>query len=293
MDRKNSRTLMGWPMSFWASMSQSHSTASSADDTATVLAVGALAATLASLCHETLGHGLGCIGAGGHIALLTSIVFRCSEWAAIADAGGPLGNLVAGSVALALLRSTRWSPTVRLFLLLFGALSLFWFTGQLTFESLSHRRDDWYWALQMGQAATSRAVGAVVGIGGYVLVGRVVSALNREHGGCKARTLRLAYVAAAASAVIAGLMWRPEPFSSALDGFLTLAVAPLGLLGVAGKASQDVGTDIVPGHVPRSRVWLAVCAVVFGLFLCIQARGLGPMAAARLVSAQNSIGFGS
>src|SRR5689334_17852639 len=55
VDRKNSRTLMGWPMSFWASMSQSHSTASSADDTATVLAVGALAATLAALCHETLG----------------------------------------------------------------------------------------------------------------------------------------------------------------------------------------------------------------------------------------------
>ena len=105
MDRTNSRTLMGWPMAFWASMSQSHSTASSADDTPTAMAVGALAATLA-LCHETLGHGLGCVGAGGHVTLLTSIVFRCSHWSAIADAGGPLGNLVAGSLALALLSRT-------------------------------------------------------------------------------------------------------------------------------------------------------------------------------------------
>ena len=52
---------------------------------------------------------------------------------------------------------------MRLLLLLFGALSLFWFTGQLTFESLSDRRDDWYWALQTGQAATSGPVGTSLG----------------------------------------------------------------------------------------------------------------------------------
>ncbi len=245
------------------------------DDTATVAAVGALAATMATVCHETLGHGLGCLGAGAHITLLTSVWFRCSTSSVGADAGGPIGNLVAGILAVALLSRTRADPTVRLLLLLFGALSLFWFMGQLTFESATNRHDDWYWALQPGRAAIWRPVGIIVGIGGYVLAQRVLAAINREHGGCKGRSIRLAYAAAAASAVIAGLMWRPEPFRSALEGFLILGLAPLGLLGIAGKTSQDVGNDIRPGCVPRSWIWIAVCAVIFGLFLCIQARGLG------------------
>src|SRR5690348_441983 len=68
-------------------MPVSSSTAPSGDDPATVIAVGALAAILATLCHETLGHGLGCFGSGGHITLLTSVWFRCSKGSAISDAG--------------------------------------------------------------------------------------------------------------------------------------------------------------------------------------------------------------
>jgi hypothetical protein len=47
------------------------------DDLPTVVAAGVLTATLAALCHETLGHGLGCLAVGGRITLLTSIWFRC------------------------------------------------------------------------------------------------------------------------------------------------------------------------------------------------------------------------
>jgi len=42
-------------------------------DLTTVVAVGVVAATLAAVCHETLGHGLGCVVDGGRITLLTSI----------------------------------------------------------------------------------------------------------------------------------------------------------------------------------------------------------------------------
>jgi hypothetical protein len=257
-----------------ASMSASHSTASFSSDAVTVIAVGVLAATLATLCHETVGHGLGCFAAGGHVTLLTSIWFRCSKGSAIADMGGPMGNLAAGALAVALLRYTRPSLTVRLLLLLFGALSLFWFTAQLTFESLTHKHEDWYSVLQVGW----QPVGAVVGIGGYVLVGRLFSAINRKHGGSDSLAIRLAYAAAAASAVIAGLMWRPEPFRSALEEFLVLGIAPLGLQRIAWHSGRGTGIDMGAGPVPRSWVWISVCAVVFGLFLFIQARGLGSMA---------------
>jgi hypothetical protein len=47
------------------------------DDLPMFIAAGVLTATLAALCHETLGHGLGCLAVGGRITLLTSIWFRC------------------------------------------------------------------------------------------------------------------------------------------------------------------------------------------------------------------------
>jgi hypothetical protein len=262
----------------------SPSTASSSNDTATVIAVGALAATLATICHETLGHGLGCVGAGGHITLLTSIWFRCKGASAIAYVGGPIGNLVAGSSAVALLSYTKASPRVRLLLLMFGTLNLFWFMGQLTFESLTNSHDDWYYliSLQMGWPGIWRITGTIVGVGGYVLVSRWVSAVIRKQGGPQAHAIRLAYAAAVVAAVIAGLMWRPEPFRSAFEEFLVLGIAPLGLLNVARKASRDAGHDVGASSVPRSWIWIAVCAVFFGIFLFVQARGLGSMATSRL-----------
>jgi hypothetical protein len=256
---------------------------SSSGDTATVIAVGALAATLAVVCHETVGHGLGCIGAGGHVTLLTSIWFRCSNGTPIADAGGPMGNLVAGTLAAAVLTGAGARPSGRLllFLFLFGALNLLWFTGQLAFESLARTRDDWYWLLQ-SRPAIWRPAGAVVGIGGYGLVLRWLSAILRKRGGPQAHAIRLAYAAATASAVISGLMWQPEPLRSAFEGFLTLGVAPLGLLRVAATADRDIGHPVFPGSVPRSWIWISMGALLFGLFLLVQARGLGPLATSRL-----------
>jgi len=245
------------------------------DDTATVIAVGVLAATLATLSHETLGHGLACVSGGGHITLLTSVWFRCSPSFTAADAGGPIGNLVAGLLAAALLRLYKPGPTVRLLLLLVTALNLFWLTGQLTLELVANRHDDWSWALQPGLAAISRPVGIVVGVGGYVLVRQSLSAVNRGQRGSQAYAIRVAYAAAAAAAVIAGLMWRAQPLRSALEGLLILGIAPLGLLSVARKTNQDVRLGSSAGSVRRSWIWIAAAAAAFGLFLLVQARGLG------------------
>ncbi len=254
---------------------------SSSDDTATVIAVGALAATLAVLCHETIGHGLACVGVGGQIKLLTSVWFRCSKYAPITDACGPLGNLVAGSLAIALLGYARPSPTGRLLLFMFGALNLFWFMAQLTFESLTHTHDDWYWLLQSASAIW-RPVGAVVGIGGYMLTTRWLSAVLRKQAGPQAHAIQLAYAAAAVSAIITGLMWGPEPLRSAVEGFSTLGINSFGLLIVARRASRAAGRDLGARSVPRSWAWICFCALFFGIFLFVQARGIGPMSASML-----------
>lgn len=251
------------------------------DDTATVVGLGVLAATLAVLCHETLGHGLACLGIGGHIMLLTSIWFRCSRYAAITDAGGPIGNLVAGSLAVVLIGYIRPRPSGRLLLFMFGALNLFWFMAQLTYESLTHTHDDWYWLLQSAPAIW-RPVGAAVGIGGYVLTVRWLSTVLRKQSGPQAHVIRLAYAAAAVSAVITGLMWGPEPLRSAVEGFSTFGINSLGLLIVARRASRAVRYDVGAHSVSRSWTWICFCAVFFVIFLFVQARGMGPMAASRL-----------
>lgn len=252
----------------------------SSNDAVTVIGVGALAATLAVICHETLGHGLTCIGAGGHINLLTSIWFRCSKYAPITDVGGPVGNLVAGSLGIALLGYTGRSPAGRLLLFMFVGLNLFWFMGQLTFESLTHTRDDWYWLLQSAPT-TWRPVGAVVGICGYVLTIRGLSAVLRKQGGPRANSIRVAYAAAAVSALITGLMWSPEPMRSAVEGFSTFGINSFGLLIVARRATVAVEHEVGVQPVTRSWAWICFCAVSFGIFLLVQARGLGPMAASR------------
>jgi hypothetical protein len=251
-------------------MSRSPAVSSSSDDSATVVAI----------CHETLGHGLACLGLGGHVRLLASIWFRCSIYAPIIDAGGPLGNLIAGLLALGLLGYIRPGSTRRLFLFMFGALNLFWFTAQLAYESLTHTHDDWYWLLQSAPAIW-RPVGAAVGAGGYILTGQWLRVLLRKQGGPTGDAIRLAYAAAAASAVVAGLMWQPERLHSALQGFLTLGIPPLGLLRVA-RASANAERDGAFGSVARSWIWICACAVLFVMFLSIQARGLGPLAASVL-----------
>lgn len=264
------------------SMSRSFSAASSTDDATTVVALGVLAATVAAVCHETLGHGLGCLGSGGHVTLLTSIWFRCSKWSSFADAGGPAGNLVAGLLALALLRYCRRNATARLFLVLSAAINLFWFTAQLAFESLTDRHDDWYWILQMNPTAVWRLAGAAAGVGGYIMVARTVAGLVRDHDGPKADAIRLGYAAAAASAALAGLMWQPERLRSALEGLLTLGVTPVALLSIARRADRDRGNRAGDPSVPHSWIWISACAALFAAFLLIQARGWGPLAMSAL-----------
>ena len=88
----------------------------------------------------------------------------------------------------------------------------------------------------------------------------------------------MAYVAAVASAVIAGLMWSPEPIKSAIEGFLTLGIAPLGLLVAAARAGREADRVMPTAPILRSWSWIAVSVAVFGSFLIVQGRGLGSLA---------------
>ncbi|WP_158932373.1 hypothetical protein [Acidisphaera sp. S103] len=250
-------------------------------DPATVIAAGVLAAILAAICHETLGHGLGCVIDGGRITLLTSIWFRCAGAMSITDAGGPVGSLIGGVAALTFLSVRAPGSVLRLVILMFGGFSLFWFAGQLITQPLFNRDDFFFVAHRMGWSWVWRPVMGTIGVVAYAAAMRWVVAVLRWQRAPGWHAIRLSYVAGVVSAVVAGLMWQVEPVRSAIEGFQTLGIVPLGLLVAARRGSRDGVGDVAP--VPRSWAWIVGCAVVFGLFLFVQSRGLGSLAGAGFV----------
>src|SRR5262245_61125143 len=93
------------------------------DDIITVTACGAFSATLAAVCHETLGHALTCLAEGGQLTLLTSIWIRCQGASNLWVVAGPLASLIAGLIGLALLRRQSISGVQRLALTLFSGFN--------------------------------------------------------------------------------------------------------------------------------------------------------------------------
>ena len=246
------------------------------DDTATVLAAGVLAATLAAVFHETIGHGIGCVAVGGDVTLLTSIWFRCHGATSLTDAGGAIAGVIFGALALGVPLQRVHNHAMRLMLLMFGAISLLWVAAQLIAHP-AFDRDDWHFiAMRMHWPWIWRPLMAVIGVLGYAAIVRWIAVLLRSAAAPGPRAIRLAYLGSAVSAAFAGLMWSPESIRSAVEGLLTLGVAPLGLL--VASSSRAVQKHAGAGTIARSWSFLVLAPVIFATFALVQGRGLGPLA---------------
>jgi hypothetical protein len=91
-------------------------------DRLTLAAIAVAAMCIVTFDHEALGHGGVCLALRGHIELLTSVYFDCSVKTGGVAAGGPLGNLLVGSIAWLSLRMVpNGRAHLALLLLLVGA----------------------------------------------------------------------------------------------------------------------------------------------------------------------------
>src|SRR2546426_11271340 len=97
----------------------------SQSDLATAVAIALAAYALCDLVHEALGHGLASLMTPGvRIVSLSTVTLQTAGESRIVAAAGPLANVLAGAVALALEflhRVPRLSPT-GFFVWLFAAL---------------------------------------------------------------------------------------------------------------------------------------------------------------------------
>lgn len=259
-------------------------TTSSRDDMPTLMALGAVAATVSALAHETLGHGGVCVAVGGHITLLTSIRFHCLGATPLTDAAGPLGNAFAAALSLLLLRLCRpTAAATRLFLTFVAAINAFWLAGQMVYSAALNTEDLAFVARDLGWPHSWRVLTALLGIVLYVACGRIMTQAMRdlivpgERAAQTRRRIAIAYLASAASAAIAGAMWRGDPWGSAFNGLLAIAIAPLGMwIGVA-RATRLGSRDATMVPIARSWAWVVGGGVLFVLFALTQGRGIGPL----------------
>ena len=240
-----------------------------------LVAVGVLVSIVASLAHEALGHGLGCVADGGHITLITFLVFRCAGAGALADGGGPIGAILVGCAALASTRLFRSQASIaRLFLLNLGAISLLWACAQAVKEAVDGS-DDWgHLAKDLAWSSHWHWMLGVAGVFGYALTLRVAGRLATAAAGGRPLRLLLPYAAATLSAVVLGALWHGDRLASALDGFLCFGVAPAGYWLIARRLSQGNSTSDLVG---RSAEFLAGVGAIWLVFACTVARGLGSL----------------
>jgi hypothetical protein len=256
----------------------------STDDAATLISIGAIAAVLAMVAHETLGHGIGCIAAGGQITLLTSIWFRCLGASWITDIAGPIGNVFAVVAAmLAWWAFPRMNSGMRVFLTLFAGINLFWFCGQIVYSAALDIDDVAFVAHALDWPPYWRAVAIAAGVAMYAAgvhgMARLVRGLVVEDdaAGALRRRVGIAHGAAAACEGLMGLLWAKDPWGSAFNALLAVGVAPGGLwLALLRAERGGVGTAMTL-HVARSAAWIFTGAVVCIAFAWLQARGIGPL----------------
>jgi hypothetical protein len=256
------------------------------DDPRTLAAIGVVTACLASIAHETIGHGATCLAVGGTITRLTATHFNCADGTALVDALGPAGNLVSALIAFGLLRAGReFAASTRLFLLMLGGINLCWFAGEMIHSAVFDIEDEANLARQLGWSPVWRPVAMAAGVLIYIAAIRYGTAVARRMvaAGDRPESLRrrimIVWAAATASLAVAGLAWARDPFGSAWECFMTIGVASAPLWIGIGLMRRAKGGETAPpsGSIPNSIPWTAFAVLLFGAFLFIEGRGIGPL----------------
>ena len=248
------------------------------DDMPTLIAVGAAVAIAASLAHEAFGHGIACLVDGGTVTLLTFLVFRCAGAGVLADGGGPVGVFLVAAICLILLRWRRPSPSVgMLFTYALGVQATLWVCAQLVREAFDGS-DDWgHVAAGVGWPSAWHIVAVVVGLIGYAVTVRIAVGLGIGLARGRPARLLVPYFFTCIFAVAFGALWHGDRALSALDGFLSFGVAPLGyLLAIRAVARAPTIPPLPP--IGRSRAWLLGIAIIGVVFALTIARGVGRLA---------------
>jgi hypothetical protein len=261
-------------------------------DWLTVIAIAALAYTIANVVHEGLGHGGAVLLLGARPTMFNAIFFNYDESTAsttaqrLISAGGSIANLLVGLPLLALLpriRSTRW----RYFLWLFAAVNILTAFGYFLFSGIGGVGD---WSRVFAGLAPAWLIRCGLSVIGAVLYFVVAPRLlmppldpflgrdpaMRER---RARALSLIpYLAGGAALVAAGLL-NPLGWKIVLISAVAASFGGTSLLAwyPAIRREPASGTPETPLGIPWSSAWTVAAAVVLLLFVFLLGPGIGSL----------------
>ena len=249
------------------------------NDALTVAAIALLAMCLVTFDHEALGHGGMCLALGGHIRILTSSVFRCDLHSVWIDPAGPFGNLLMGTLALALVGVVPLrSAGIRLFLILVAAFSFFWEAGYVI-EAMRTRHGDLYSAGQdiLGEPSTGwRIGGTLAGLSLYLFTARWASRSLSDlwpRAAAARGVARTAWAAASIGAALAALAYTGEVLGDLRDAILEIGASSWPLL-IIPRSNRSTAEALPSAFIVRN--WTVVCtsALVYAIFVATLGRGL-------------------
>ena len=262
----------------------------------TLLALAVIAYATAILGHELVGHGGAAVLAGGRplVVSLASFAADTRGLSSAADrlivAGGTLGNLLVGLLALGALRLVRPSSGAAYYLLwLVAVVNLFRAFGGLALAVMGGI-GDWREIVSAAGRPTVLKLGLVlVGIAGYAAalaagVRTLEPLLGREQGERASRAGWLCLTPYLAGGVMFPLLALLDPRGG--DAALSLALAFLGGCvwlawlpsWVSARARGDAGTLDVPAH--RGYMAAGIATALLCAFVLAPSVPIGTMAAA-------------
>ncbi len=260
----------------------------SRQDARTTLAMGVLAFIVASVTHEVIGHGGTCWATGGHVTLISSVYFRGTDAGSLTDAAGPLANLIAGLIFLALLRgrkirSERWV----FFISAVTVLELFWGSGYFIYSAVSKRGD---WAFLIADEHYGTLVRIGLGVLGIIMYRFSITTATRllspfstvgdptAPAGVWLQPALLLYLSAGLTCCLAALPYRGDVPAALVDSAIESFGAFIGLIFVASQSAKQVSTSNITearGR-PGDGRWILAAGVTFALFVAILGRGYMP-----------------
>jgi len=260
---------------------------SSRDDLWTVAAIAVLAAIVTNVAHETIGHGVGLLLAGGRSGIFTTTRLIVPTpvpdpaWR-IFDLGGPAGNLVfAGLGWLGLRRLPATRVRWKLFCWLVMAFSLFWAFGYLLFSGVTGRGDwlallpeHWWPGRVLLAIAGFLLYEASIQIGAHEFSG-ILDCSRADEGMRAKRLIEIAWLAGGVIAT-AGPALDPRGAMEMLNsGALSSFAAAVGLLRIPRRLKAVTAAPTTQDStINRSISWMVAAVAASVFFIAVLGPGI-------------------
>jgi hypothetical protein len=252
------------------------------DDAFTVCAISMLAAALADVLHEGVGHALLALLTGAQSGVISTVAWSSIYDSRLVAAGGTLVNLAAAIIFWITLRAAKYTwVQLRFFLLMSFTFNAFTGTGYFFFSGVTNFGD---WAAVIAGMHPYwlwRTLLIVVGMASYyvavLMVGtglvRYLRVPLEDH--ARMRKLTLIPYLSATLLLAAGGLLNPAGIQFVWESALPAAAgADCGLLWLRYYIPKNTVPYETPEGISRSYAWMATGVIVVLVFIFILGRGI-------------------